>query len=480
MWQPILMIDGYLMSILGLTMLIPAAYDMYINQVHTSYFVISAVISIFFGSMLFLANKMPIKKITIKQGYLITVISWLSMSILSALPFILSESTSSIIDSWFEAMSGLTTTGGTIYNNVEILDKPILLWRSMLNGLGGIGIVIFAVAMLPYLGIGGMQIFQRENSDSGDKFMPKFSYIAKRIIAVYLFLLISCSVCFRYAGMDWFDAINHGLATTSTGGMSTKNASVGFYNSIGIELVSVIFMILAALPMTFYIALWQHKNITESRGIQVVVFFKILIFYILFMTILLVFNDDLKITDAFRYSVFNVVSLTTGSGFSSGNYLQWGVWSGCLFLIFILTGGCTGSTTGSIKIYRWQVFYAFLKKSLIGATEPNRIIPVKLGRYTIENNLISSVFVFLGAYFVCVCVFTIILALTGLDFNTSLSSVIACMTNAGPGFVEVNGPYGNYSFLTPLGKIVCCLAMFVGRLDVLTVLVIFTRDFWKN
>ena len=198
------------------------------------------------------------------------------------------------------------------------------------------------------------------------------------------------------------------------------------------------------------------------------------------MTILLVFREDMSIINALRSSTFNVVSLTTGSGFSSGNYLQWATWSGALFLVFALTGGCTGSTTGSIKIYRWQVFYAFLKKSLIGATEPNRIIPVKLGAYNIENNLISSVFIFLGAYFVCVCIFTIILALTGLDLNTSLSSVIACVTNSGPGFIDVNGPYGNYSFLTSIGKLVCCLAMFVGRLDVLTVLVIFTRDFWKN
>jgi len=480
MWQPILMIDGYLMSILGLSMLVPAAYDMYIKQVHSSPFIYSSAISIFLGVMLFLANRMPIKKISIRQGYLITVVSWLSMAILSSLPFIITGSVDNGIDAWFEAMSGLTTTGGTILSDVEKIDKPVLLWRSMLNGFGGIGIVIFAVALLPYLGIGGMQIFQRENSDSEDKFMPKFSYIAKRIIAVYMFLLISCIVCFKYAGMDWFDAINHGLTTTSTGGLSTKNASLGYFNSVKIEFIAVVFMILAALPMTFYIAILQHQDINGSRGVQVSAFFKILIIYITIVTFWLFWSNDISFLQALRYATFNVVSLTTGSGFSSTNYLQWGTWCGTLFLIFAFTGGCTGSTTGSIKVFRWQVFFAFLKKSLIGATEPNRVVPVKLGNYPIEINLVASVFVFLSAYFVCLCIFTILLAFNGLDFSVAFSSIVACMTNSGPGFVEINGPTGNYTFLTPLGKFICSIAMLVGRLDVLTVLVIFTHNFWRN
>jgi len=480
MWQPILMIDGYLMSILGLSMLIPAIYDIHINKISDSPFILSSMVSLFLGIMLFLANRMSIKKISIKQGYLITVISWVSMALLSSIPFIVSGSVDNIIDAWFEAMSGLTTTGGTIFKDVEKVAPSVLLWRSILNALGGIGIVIFAVALLPYLGIGGMQIFQRENSDSEDKFMPKFSYIAKRIIAVYLFLLVVCIVCFHYAGMNWFDAINHGLTTTSTGGLSTKNASFGFFNNVKIELVAIVFMVLGALPMTFYIALLQNHDIHSSRTVQVLAFFKILILYILFVTLWLFFEQDMSISEAFRYASFNVVSLTTGSGFSSVDYLQWGTWCGTVFLLFAFTGGCTGSTTGSIKIFRWQIFFAFIKKSLVGATEPNRVIPVKLGNYPIETNLVSSVFVFFSAYLICLCIFTILLAFTGLDFSTAFSSVVACITNSGPGIVDINGPSGNYTFLTSTGKLICSIAMLVGRLDILTVLVIFTRNFWHN
>lgn len=480
MWQPILMIDGYLMSILGLSMLIPAEYDMYLHKAQWSPFVTSAIISLFLGIMLFLANRTAIKKISIRQGYLITVVSWLCMVLLATIPFMLTKTVTGFSDAFFEAMSGLTSTGGTILKNIESVSPPVLLWRSMLNGLGGIGIVIFAVALLPYLGIGGMQIFQRENSDSDDKFMPKFSYIAKRIIAVYLFLLIACICCFYWAGMNWFDAINHGLTTTSTGGFSTKNNSFAYFDSAKIEMIAVVFMILGSLPMTFYIALWQSKKLHSSRNIQVLAFFKILIIYITAVCLCLIFTKNMDILSSLRYAIFNVVSLVTSSGFSSTDYLAWGAWSGTFFIIFSLTGGCTGSTTGSIKIFRWQIFVAFLKRSLIGATEPNRIIPIKIGSYNVENHVVSSVFIFLSAYFVCTGCLTLILALMGLDFSTAFSSILACITNTGPGAIAINGPTANYAFLPPLAKIVCGGAMLIGRLDVLTVLVIFTRSFWKN
>ena len=480
MWQPILMIDGYLISILGLSMLIPAAYEMSSWTLSWTPFTISSALSLFLGIMLFLANRTPIKKISLRQGYLITVISWLSLVLLSAIPFILSGTVNSYTDAFFESMSGLTSAGGTILTDVEKVNPAVLLWRSMLNGLGGIGIVIFAVALLPYLGIGGMQIFQRENSDSDDKLMPKFSYIAKRIIAVYLFLLVACILSFNWAGMSWFDAVNHGLTTTSTGGFSTKNNSYAAFDSFSIEALAMLFMILGSLPMTFYIALWQNRDWHSSRNIQVIAFFKILVVYISVVTICLMWNNEMNFLKALRYASFNIVSIVTSSGFSSTNYLSWGAWSGTFFLIFALTGGCTGSTTGSIKIFRWQIFFSFLKKSLIGATEPNRVVPVKLGNYNVENSLVTSVFVFFSAYLICLGIFSVLLALTGVDFGTAFGSIIACMTNCGPGITEINGPAGNYAFLTPFAKIICSVAMLIGRLDVLTVLVIFTRNFWQH
>ena len=480
MWQPILMIDGYLISILGLSMLFPAIYDIYLNKANWSPFITSAIVSLFLGIMLFLANRMPIKKISIRQGYLITIVSWLSLVLLSSIPLVLTGTVKSFVDAFFEAMSGLTSAGGTILTDVESVSPAVLLWRSMLNGMGGIGIVIFAVALLPYLGIGGMQIFQRENSDSDDKFMPKFSYIAKRIVILYLFLLITCIVSFNWAGMNWFDAINHGLTTTSTGGFSTKNNSYAAFQSAKIEVVAILFMILGSLPMTFYIALWQSRDWHSSRNIQVIAFFKVLFLYISITCLCLTFLKGMPFVEALRYASFNIVSIVTSSGFSSTDYLQWGAWSGTFFLLFSFTGGCTGSTTGSIKIFRWQVFFAFLKKSLINATESNRVIPIKLGQYNVENSLASSVFIFFSAYLVCLSALTLGLTLTGIDFATSFSSIVACMTNSGPGIMAINGPAGNYSFLSEIGKVICSFAMLIGRLDVLTVIVIFSRNFWRH
>ncbi|MBO5443020.1 MAG: TrkH family potassium uptake protein [Alphaproteobacteria bacterium] len=480
MWQPVLMINGYLISVLGLAMLIPAAVDMSVNKTGWSLFINSSLISIFIGVSLFLANRKTIKKITLQQGYLITVVSWVSMTLLATMPFLFYGTVSGFTDAWFEAMSGFTTTGATIMKDVEILPKPILLWRSMLSGLGGIGIVIFAVALLPFLGIGGMQIFQRENSDINDKFMPKFNYIAKRILAVYFFLAMLCAFSLHFAGMNWFDAVNHTLTTIATGGFSTKNTSIGYYHSVGIEMVIALFMFLGALPMTFYIMVMQNKDLKSFRTEQVTFFIKVLSVYILFMTCWLAWNGKYDFFEALRYSVFNIISVVTSTGFASTDYMKWGVWAGAFFIMFALTGGCTGSTSGSIKMFRWQVVLAYVKKTLITATDPNRVVPIKVGSLTTSESVVSSVLVFMTAYFFSVVFLTIFVSMTGLDFETAFSAVIACMTNSGPGIGPIIGPSGNYSSLSDVAKYLLSFAMLLGRLELLTVLVLFTKNFWRN
>ena len=311
MWQPVLMINGYLISVLGIAMLIPAVCDIYWTKSDWSAFLSSAIICLFVGLSLFLANRMTIKKISLQQGYLITVFGWLSLTFLGTLPFIISGAIPGFADAIFETMSGLSTTGATILPNIEIMPKAILLWRSMLNCLGGIGIVMFAVAMLPFLGIGGMQIFQRENSDIDDKFMPKFNYIAKRIMIVYTLLVTACTLSLYGAGMGWFDAVNHAMAAIATGGLSTKNASIAYFDSVPIELVISLFMILGSLPMTFYIMVVQNQDLHSFRTQQVVTFLKVLAVYIIFTSALLVFNGVYNVGDALRYSSFNIISIVT-------------------------------------------------------------------------------------------------------------------------------------------------------------------------
>lgn len=290
MWQPVLMINGYLISVLGLAMLIPAFLDMYWTRAGWSHFLSSSIICLFIGLSLFLANRMNIKKITLQQGYLITVCGWVSLTLLGTLPFLLYGSIPHFADALFETMSGLSTTGATILPDVEIMPKAILLWRSILSSLGGLGIVMFAVAMLPFLGIGGMQIFQRENSDIDDKFMPKFNYIAKRIMLVYILLTAACTVSLYGVGMSWFDAANHAMSAIATCGLGIKNASVGFYDSVSVEVVLSLFMVLGALPMTFYIMLVQNQDLHSFRTQQVITFLKVLAVYILFTSCWLVFE----------------------------------------------------------------------------------------------------------------------------------------------------------------------------------------------
>lgn len=480
MWQPVLMINGYLISVLGVAMLFPAALDMYLSKDSWSHFLSSSIISLFIGLSLFLANRMTIKKITLQQGYLITVVGWVSLTLLGTVPFLLYRIVPGFADALFEAMSGLSTTGATILADIESLPKAILLWRSMLNGLGGIGIVMFAVALLPFLGIGGMQIFQRENSDIDDKFMPKFNYIAKRIMLVYSFLLVACAVSLYFAGMGWFDAINHAMATIATGGLSTKNASVGYFNSLSIEMIISLFMILGALPMAFYIMVVQNRDLHSFRTQQVVTFLKVLAVYILATSCWLAFKGVYSFGEALRYSSFNIISIVTSTGFVSTDYMKWGAFAGTAFIIFALTGGCTGSTAGSIKIFRWQVIFAFMRQSLSIATEPNRVMPIKIGTLTVSGQVVASVFVFFGGYMVALAVLSLLVALTGQPFDIAFSSVVACITNSGPGIGPIVGPAGNFSTLSDFAKYILTFAMLLGRLEVVTILVIFTRSFWRH
>ncbi len=477
MWQPVLMISGYFITVLGLAMLLPALVDIYYTHLNWSIFITSSIIAVFIGLSLFLANRSKIKNLTLQQGYLLTVVSWFSVTVLAAIPFCLYGTP--FVNSLFEAASGISTTGATVYLNVEALPRSILLWRALLNGLGGVGIVIFAIALLPFLGIGGMQIFQRENSDMNDKFMPKISYIAKRIIAVYVLLLSTCIISLHLAGMDWFDALCHGLSTVSTAGFSTKNNSIGFYNQASIDWTITIFMFLGAVPLTFYHSLLATRDIHSLRTGQVVFFAKVLLFYILFMTVWLVFEDVYPLSEALRKAAFNVTSIVTSTGFASGDYLHWGAFAASAFLVFALTGGCTGSTSGSIKIYRWQIVFAQLKKAFIAATEPNRMVPLRIGYSVIPSKVANSIFMYLTALILSIIVLTMLLALHNIDFLTAFSAVIACITNVGPGIVDAIGPYGNYDAFSADVKYILIFAMLLGRLEIMTLLVIFTRNFWR-
>ncbi len=477
MWQPVLMICGYFISVLGIAMLFPAALDIYYSGTNWSIFINASIVSVFIGLSLFLANRGKIKEISIRQAYLLTAISWAAVMLLAALPFVFYGA--SWEDALFEAASGVSTTGASIYADVEKLPRSILLWRALLSGMGGVGIVIFAIAMLPFLGIGGMQIFQRENSDVNEKFMPKISYIAKRIIVVYLFLMVACLLALKAFGMGWFDALCHTLTTVSTGGFSTKNTSIGFFKSAEIEWTITLFMFLGALPLTWYHSLFAARSVHSLRSTQVAAFVKVLAVYIVVMTVWLVYNQVYAPFEALRYAAFSVISIVTSTGYSAANWLNWGAFAATAFVVFALTGGCTGSTSGGIKIFRWQIVAAQMKRAFITTTEPNRLIPLKVGGTTVSYNVANSIFVFFIAYAFSVAIISLLVALSGVDFATAFSATIGCISNSGPGITQAIGPAGSYAGFSAGVKVLLAFTMLLGRLEVLTILVLFTRSFWR-
>lgn len=478
MWQPVFMISGYILGILGLIMLIPAGLDFWEYEKIWSPFVPSAMVTIFFGFSLFLSNYTKVEKISLKQAYLVTVVSWCVVGVFATLPFLFSNSHYEFVDVFFETVSGVTGTGATIISDVESLPQAILLWRSILNFLGGLGIVIFAVALLPFLGIGGMRIFQRENSDSNDKFMPKFSYIAKRIVWVYTILAILCTAALYFCGMDLFDAVNHAMSAIGTGGFSTKNNSIEAFDSFSIECVIMFFMLSGSLPLTFYILLFRRG--AANKNDQVSMFLKMVFICGLFVSIYLFATSDYTLGQSLRYSFFSVISVMTTTGLSSVNFVEWGVWTSAVFMLLSLSGGCTGSTSGSIKTFRWQLVYAYLHKYMLSMVEPNRIIPLKVGNINPSQNVVTSVFVYVFSFIISVLLIGVIVSLNGVDFSTSLAASVACMTNVGVGSVEILGPSGNYAFFAAPVKYILCFAMLLGRLEVITVMVIFTKSFWRS
>jgi len=478
MWQPVLTISGYILGILGLIMLIPAGFEVWKTGLMWSPFLSTATVTLFFGFSLFLSNNTSFTKISLKQAYLVTTMSWLLVCIFAAIPFYLYGTVDNITDAWFESMSGLTGTGATIFKNVEVLPKPILIWRSLLNGIGGLGVVIFAVALLPILGIGGMQIFQRENSDSNDKFMPKFSYIAKRIVAVYLALIVFCCVVYILCGMNWFDAINHAISVIGTGGFSTKNDSIAAFHSISIEMVTIPFMLAGAIPMTFYVLLL--RGAPSDRNRQVATLLRLVFYVGAIVSLYLYFSSNNSLAQSLRYGFFTVTATITTTGLAATDYTLWGGWITAVILLLSLSGGCTGSTSGSIKIFRWQVVYAFLRKYLLSAIEANRIIPMKIGMINLSEKVSISVFVYLFSFMIALLVITLLLSLCGTDFSTAIAASTACVTNVGMGAVTNIGPQGNYAFFSPLVKYLLTFAMFIGRLEVITVMVIFSPSFWRR
>jgi len=470
---------GALQIILGIFMIIPILTQVIYSELDSS-FIGASIISIIFGVLFFLSNLNHDKKLNLQQAFLLTALSWLSIAIFGSLPFIFSTLQLTITDAFFESMSGITTTGSTIIANLEVTPKSILLWRAMLQWLGGIGIIVMAITLMPIMNVGGMQLFKISRNDSSEKILPKSKEIALRLIYVYLGLTTLCAVAYKTFGMGTFDSFTHSMTTIATGGFSNYNESIGYFNSLSIEITSMIFIILGSLPFIAYIKFLNGDRKIFISDVQIKSFIKIIIFSIILLFFyLLIQNKDfsqINISAIF----FNVISILTGTGYVTGEFDGWGDFPLIFFLTLMFIGGCAGSTTCGIKIFRIQILYIFIANQLKKIIYPKGIFLIKYDKNTVDDKFMASIISFIFLYLVIFFLITAFLSLSGLDFVTSISGAATSISNVGPGLGSTIGPSGNFSSLPEMSKWILSLGMILGRLELFAILVLFLPSFWRN
>ncbi|GAB4190629.1 MAG: TrkH family potassium uptake protein [Thalassobaculales bacterium] len=480
-WRPILFIEGLLLVGLAAAMLLPALVDFLAGDPDWQVFLAAATVTLYAGGMLLLGNRGASGNLNLRQTYALTTLSWLLICAFAALPFAFGEPGLSYADAFFEAMSGLTTTGSTVIVGLDDLPAGTLLWRGLLQMLGGIGIIAMAVAILPFLSVGGMQLFRTESSDRSEKVLPRPGQVAAAIVNAYLALLAVAALSFWLAGMSGLDAVVHAMAALSTGGFSNHDASLGWFDSALIEWLSILFMVLGSLPFLLYVRMAQGHRGALLADSQVRVFCGVLV---VSAAVLAGWNlaagtfEDTH--QAVRRSAFAVVTVVTTTGFTVDDFSAWGAFPLIFILFLMAVGGCTGSTTGGVKIFRLQIVALMVRYHLRQNLFPRRVFSLQYAGRPVTAEVMLAVVVFLFIYLGVVMLLAAALSLFGIDFLTALSGALTAVSNVGPGLGPIIGPAGNFRSL-PDGAIwILSLGMLLGRLELLTVMVFFMRSYWKN
>ena len=478
--KTVFFIIGILMVVLGVFMLIPYLIQIFYNE-NSHSFLASAFITMFVGGLFALTNIEEKFYLNLQQTFLFTTLAWLGIAIFGSLPFIFSNLDLSLSESFFESMSGITTTGSTVISNLDGAPKSILLWRSIMQWLGGIGIIVMAITVFPLLKVGGMQLFKMEGSDNTGKILPRTIEVAKIIILTYLILTFLCSLFYWIFGMEIFDSIAHGMTTIATGGFSTHNESIGFFKSSNIEIIATIFIILGSLPFISYLKFIKGNKKIFFKDVQIKGLIYLLIFSITIMFLYLFFiNYEGSLLDKFRISSFNVVSILSGTGYVTDDFGLWGNFSLIFFLFLMFVGGCAGSTTCGIKIFRLQMLFLFLKSYIKKLIYPNSISIIKYNNQKISDMFINSVIIFIFAYLFLFMFLATLLTITGMDFISAISGAATSISNVGPGLGDMIGPNGNFKEVSDISKWLLSFGMLLGRLELFAVLVIFLPTFWRN
>ncbi len=470
---------GVLQIILGLSMMIPIIAQFIYLEIDSS-FIAGSIITIVFGMLFFLSNLNHDKKLNLQQAFLLTALSWLSVAVFGSLPFIFSALNLSITDAFFESMSGITTTGSTIISNLEKTPKAILLWRAILQWLGGIGIIVMAITLMPIMNVGGMQLFKISSNDSSEKILPKSKEIATRLIYIYSSLTLLCAITYFSFGMSIFDSLTHSMTTIATGGFSNYNSSIGYFDSAFIEISSMIFIIMGSLPFIVYIKFLNGDKKIFFSDSQIKFFIKIIIYTIIILCIYLAIQNNSMSEFNLRAIFFNVISILTGTGYVTGEFDEWGSFPLVIFFILMFIGGCAGSTTCGIKVFRIQILYQFISNQLKKIIYPKGIFIIKYDKNSVDDKFIASIISFIFLYFLIFFVISALLSLTGLDFITAISGAATSISNVGPGLGVMIGPNGNFSTLPDISKWILTMGMILGRLELFAILVLFLPSFWRN
>ena len=471
---------GILLVVLGTSMLAPYFLQIILKEGSHS-FISSSFVTIFIGVLFILANLEKEFRLNLKQTFLFSSLAWIMVATFGSIPFLLSTQDFTFSEAFFESMSGITTTGATIISDLDNSPKSILLWRAIMQWLGGIGIVVMAITILPLLKVGGMQLFKMEGPDSTEKILPRTIEVATIIISTYIVLTLMCGFFYWIFGMTIFDSISHAMTTIATGGFSTHNDSIGFFKSSNIEIVASIFIILGSIPFISYLKFTKGNRKIFFKDVQIRGLIYLLVISVIIMFLyLLIINYESSLFDKIRISSFNVISILSGTGYVTDDFGLWGKFSLIFFLLLMFIGGCAGSTACGIKIFRLQMLLIFLKNQIKKLISPNSVIITKYNNQKITDDFINSVIIFIFTFLFIFLIIAMLLSISGLDFITSISGAASSISNVGPGLGDVIGPNGNYKAIPDISKWILSAGMLLGRLELFAVLVLFFPSFWRS
>lgn len=477
--RPVVHLLGWIAVLTGLLLMLPTLTDASVGNPDWVPFAIGTALALTIGLMMALATlHRGTLALDLRQAFLLTILGWIVVAVLGAIP--LMGIGIGFIDALFESVSGITTTGSTVLTGLDDLPPGLLLWRAILQWIGGIGIIAIAVLILPVLRIGGMQLFRIESSDTSSEKVASALSMLTALLSVYSLLTALCTMLFFAFGMSGFDALTHAMATVSTGGFSTHDASFGFFESPALYWTATVFMVSGAVPFVLYIRAVRGDGLsTLARDSQLRVFLGFLLLIWLLVGGWLAVAQDRPIFESVTVAAFNLTSVVTTTGFASEDYSTWGAGAVGLFLVLMFVGGCTGSTSGAIKIYRFQILYLFVRGHIKRLISPNRVVPMAYNGRFLSEDVSISVLAFLAVFVGTIAVVTVALNALGLDIVTSYSASVTAITNVGPGLGHVIGPAGNFAPLPDAAKALLIAAMLAGRLEVLALLIVLDRDFWR-